>query len=60
MRVLTAVLTHPWHVSTDVSRVQIGRVERRIEKLDQPVVAAHETRIDRVHRHTRSCDISGT
>ena len=50
VRVLAAVLAHAGHVAADVARVRPALVERRIEQLDQPVLAPHQARIQRVHR----------
>ena len=47
--VLAAVLAHAGHVSTDISGLEIGRIERWIEQLDQAVVATNQARIHRVH-----------
>ena len=54
MSVLTAVFAHAWHISADVSGLEIGGVERRIEKLDQCVLATNQARIHGVHRHARA------
>ena len=52
--VLAAILSHSRNVSANVSGLEIGRIERRIEKLDQPMVAANQTRIHRGHRGARA------
>ena len=56
VRVLAAVLAHAGHVAPDVSRIQRRLVERRIEQLDQRIVAAHQVLVDGIHRRraTRS------
>ena len=53
MRVLAAVLAHARDVAFDVAGIQGRLVEGRIEELDQRGVAAHEARVDGVHRHAR-------
>ena len=50
VRVLAAVLPHARDVALDVARLQVGLVERRIEELDKPGVAADEAVVDGIHR----------
>ena len=52
MGVLAAVLADARHVALDVAGLQGALVERRVEELDQLVVAAHQTLLDRVHRRS--------
>ena len=49
MGVLTAVLADARHISFDVARLQGALVERRVEELDQFVVAAHQSFLNGVH-----------
>ena len=46
MRVLAAVLAHAGHVAADVAGVEARLVERRIEQLDEPVVAPDQALVD--------------
>src|SRR4029079_897686 len=57
MGVLATILPHTRHVAANVSGLEIGSIERRIEKLDQRVVATNQARADRVHRSPRACGI---
>ena len=50
MSVLAAILAHAGDVALDVARVEVRLVKRRIEKLDEPVVAADEAAIEALHR----------
>ena len=53
MGVLAAVLPHAGDVAFDVAGIQVGFVERRVEQLDQPVLAANQVLVHRVHGHAR-------
>jgi len=45
MRVLSAVFSNSWGVPFDIAGIQRRRVERRIQKLDQPMLAGNEALI---------------
>ena len=49
VRVLPAVLADAGHVPLDVPRLQIRRVEGRVEQLDEPGVAVDQVLVDRPH-----------
>ena len=52
--VLAAIFAHAGDVALDVAGVEVRLVERRIEELDQPGVAADQAAIDALHRHAAS------
>src|SRR5688572_29058514 len=59
MRVLAAILAHARDVSLDVSWIQRGLVEWRIEQLDQARVAPYQALVQGIHRHPRSSHVAG-
>ena len=60
MRVLPAIFSHAGGVPFDVAWIQRRRVEGRVQKLDQPMLAANEALIHRFHGHARTLMISRT
>src|SRR4029450_13352265 len=48
--ILAAVLADARHVSFDVARLKGAFVERRVEQLDQFVLATYQTLLNRIHR----------
>ena len=54
VRVLAAVLSHARDVAFDVAGIQVRLVERRIEELDQRIVAADQALVHRLHGHARA------
>src|SRR5688572_10942343 len=59
MGVLPAVLPHPGDVALDVAGIGGRSIERRIEELDQAVLAAHQVTIERLHGGARALRAAG-
>ena len=57
MGVLAAILPHTRHVSADVARIDAQVVERRIQKLNEPVLALDQAFVDGVHRRYASARV---
>ena len=59
VRVLAAVFAHARHVALYIAGVQSRLVERRIEELDQRVLAAHQAPVHRRHCRARAPGFPG-
>ena len=57
--VLAAVLAHTGYIATDVAGIVHGRVEWRIEQLDQLRIASHQMCVERGHRLACAVGIAG-
>ncbi len=55
--VLAAVFAHAGHVALDISGVQVGLVERRVEQLDQARFAPNQACVQRLHGTARMIGI---
>ncbi|KAF5056943.1 hypothetical protein DSECCO2_362150 [anaerobic digester metagenome] len=53
--VLPPVLPHPRYIALDVAGIEVRRIERRVQKLDQSVLAAHEMPVQGLHG--RACPL---
>jgi hypothetical protein len=56
--VLAAVFSYSGNVAFDVAGIQIRRVERRIQQLNQSMLAANEVPIQRLHGQTGATGIA--
>src|SRR6185369_12979774 len=49
----------PGHVAADIAGIEQRFAERRVEQLDQTILAAHQLFIERLHRLARTLRLAG-